>query len=54
MRQYATSKFRLLVLIAMMTAAVITATSSFAQDAPPGRWRRCRGPRRRRGRQRGG
>ena len=35
MRQYATSKFRLLVLIAMMTAAVITATSSFAQDAPP-------------------
>jgi biopolymer transport protein ExbB len=35
MRQYATSKFRLLVLIAMMTAAVITATASFAQDAPP-------------------
>jgi biopolymer transport protein ExbB len=35
MRQYANSKFRLLVLIAMMTAAVITATASFAQDAPP-------------------
>src|SRR5688500_19080316 len=36
MRQYATSKFRLLVLIAMMAAAVITASSSFAQDAPAG------------------
>src|SRR5688500_10026438 len=36
MRQYATSKFRLLVLIAMMAAAVVTASSSFAQDAPAG------------------
>lgn len=34
MRQYASSKFRLFVLIGMMTAAVVTATSSFAQDAP--------------------
>src|SRR5829696_1864597 len=35
MRQYANSKFRLLVLIALMTAAIVTATSSYAQDAAP-------------------
>lgn len=36
MRQYANSKFRLLVLIALMTAALVTATSSFAQDGGGG------------------
>src|SRR5215203_5051150 len=36
MRQYANSRFRLLVLIALMTAAVVTATSSFGQDAGGG------------------
>ncbi|HEV2295579.1 MAG TPA: MotA/TolQ/ExbB proton channel family protein [Tepidisphaeraceae bacterium] len=36
MRQYASSKFRLLVLIAMMAAAVVTTTSSFAQDGGTG------------------
>jgi len=35
MRQYATSKFRLLVLIGLMIAAVVTATTSFAQNAAP-------------------
>ncbi|MGB7161491.1 MAG: MotA/TolQ/ExbB proton channel family protein, partial [Tepidisphaeraceae bacterium] len=36
MRQYATSRFRLLVLIGLMTAAVVTATTSFAQAPPAG------------------
>jgi len=35
MRQYANSKFRLLVLLALMGTAVVTATSSFGQDAAP-------------------
>ena len=35
MRQYANSKFRLLVLLALMGAAVMTATSSYGQDAAP-------------------